>query len=148
MSQALPEQIPRVGAVATVRNRRGVISSVDPYDGDAGRLHLVHLEYKDDQLPPAEKLLWELEPRRTVLEPTALPRFGDTDPMPPEDFDALLRAARWTATSPYLDPDAEGPLERLPVFAGGNGIAGGPGLEDDDRRGARRERPPEHDPRP
>jgi superfamily II DNA or RNA helicase len=115
MGQALTEQIPRVGAVATVRNRRGVISSVDPYDGDGGRLHLVHLEYKDDQLPVGEKLVWELEPRRTVLEPTALPRFAETDPMPPEDFDALLRAARWTATSPYLDPDAEGPLERLPI---------------------------------
>ena len=53
MSQALPEpeQIPRVGAVATVRNRRGVISSIDPYDGDAGRLHLVYLEYKDDLAP-------------------------------------------------------------------------------------------------
>ena len=35
--------------------------------------------------------------------------------MPPEDFDALLRASRWTAASPFLDPDGEGPLERLPI---------------------------------
>lgn len=35
--------------------------------------------------------------------------------MPPEDFDALLRAARWTAGSPFLDPDGEGPLDRLPI---------------------------------
>ena len=27
--------------------------------------------------------------------------------MAPEDFDALLRAARWTALSPYLDPSAQ-----------------------------------------
>ena len=35
--------------------------------------------------------------------------------MPAEDFDALLRATRWTATSPYLDPDGAGPVDRLPV---------------------------------
>jgi len=28
--------------------------------------------------------------------------------MPPEDFDALVRASRWTAASPYLDPDGRG----------------------------------------
>lgn len=107
--------IPRVGMFAMVRNRRGVISAVEPYDGETGRLHLVHLEYKDDQLPLEEQLLWELEPVSTLLEPTALPNVSNTDPMPVEDFDALLRAARWTATSPYLDPDAEGPVERQPI---------------------------------
>ena len=35
--------------------------------------------------------------------------------MPGEDFDALLRASRWTAASPFLDPDSSGPLERLPI---------------------------------
>ncbi len=95
---------PRVGAVATVRNRRGVIAGVEPFDGDGGRLHLVDLDYKDDQLPLAEKLIWELEPRRSLLEPTELPRVAATDPMPSEDFDALLRATRWTAISPYLGP--------------------------------------------
>src|SRR5450759_576073 len=100
---------------ATVRNRRGVVSAVEPYDGDAGRLHLVHLEYKDDQYPPDEQLLWELEPHTTLLEPTALPNPTNTDPMPAADFDAMLRAARWTAASPYLDPDGDGPLDRLPI---------------------------------
>jgi superfamily II DNA or RNA helicase len=100
---------------ATVRNRRGVVAAVEPFDGDTGRLHLVHLEYKDDQLPTEERLLWELEPRRTLLEPNALPSATRSDPMPAEDFDAILRAARWTATTPFLDPDASGPLERLPI---------------------------------
>ncbi len=108
-------QIPRTGMFATVRNRRGVISAVEPYDGDGRRLHLVHLEYRDDQLPREERLLWELEPRRTLLEPTALPDAARSGPMAPEDFDAMLRASRWTATSPFLDPDGEGPLERLPI---------------------------------
>lgn len=118
MSQTAPNQghtqIPRVGMFATVRNRRGVIVNVEPHDGERGRTHLVHMEYKDDQLPSSERLLWEIEPCKTVLEPTALPPTS-SDPMPAEDFDALLRAARWTAASPFLDPDGEGPLDRLPI---------------------------------
>ena len=88
--------IPRAGMLATVRNRRGVVASVEPFDGEAGRLHLVHLEYTDDHAPSQERLLWELEPKpgRTLLEPNALPdpaHAGGT--MPADDFDALLRAA-------------------------------------------------------
>ena len=69
-------QLPRVGMFAIVRNRRGVVAAVEPYDGETGCLHLVHLEYKDDQHPVEEQLLWELEPRKTLLEPTALPDAG------------------------------------------------------------------------
>ena len=54
-------QVPRTGMFATVRNRRGIVSAVKPFDGEGGRLHLVDLEYKDDQLPAEEQLLWELE---------------------------------------------------------------------------------------
>lgn len=111
----MSESVPRPGMFATVRNRRGVVSAVEPYDGPDGRLHLVHLEYKDDHHPPDERLLWELEPYKNLLEPTALPNATNTDPMPAADFDAMLRAARWTAASPYLDPDGDGPLERLPI---------------------------------
>jgi hypothetical protein len=58
MNTGLIEQIPRVGMFATVRNRRGVVSAVEPYDGDSGRLHLVHMEYKDvaERLSPREDL--------------------------------------------------------------------------------------------
>src|SRR2546425_3975202 len=108
-------QVPRVGMFASVRNRRGIVAAVEPYDGDSGRLHLVHLEYKDDQLPTDERLLWELEPRKVLLEPTALPEATRSDPMPADDFDALLRAARWTAAAPFLDPADGGALERLPI---------------------------------
>jgi len=64
---------PRPGMLATVRNRRGIIAAVNPFDGDSGRLHLVHVEYKDDLSPGDERLLWELEPQRNLLEPNALP---------------------------------------------------------------------------
>jgi len=107
--------VPRVGMFATVRNRRGVVAAVEPHDGPAGRLHLVHVEYKDEGLPVEEHLLWELEPRARVLSPSALPNFATADPMPADDFDALVRAARWTAAMPFLDPDGAGPLERLPI---------------------------------
>lgn len=108
-------QVPRIGMFATVRNRRGIVAAVEPFDGEDGRLHLVHLEYKDDQLPHDERVLWEVEARGVLLEPTALPQPSSSDPMPAEDYDALLRATRWTAISPFLDPDGEGPLEALPV---------------------------------
>ena len=107
--------IPRVGMFAAVRNRRGIVAAVEPFDGDTGRLHLVHLEYKDDQHPLEEQLLWELEPHKNLLEPTALPLFTATDPMPKDDFEALLRASRWTAAMPYSDPDGDGPLDGKPI---------------------------------
>ena len=95
--------VPRAGMLAAVRNRRGVVAGVEPFDGEAGRLHLVHLEYRDDHAPAEERLLWELEPSRHLLEPNALPDPARGGAMPAEDFDALLRAARWTALSPCLD---------------------------------------------
>ena len=107
--------------LATVRNRRGIVAAVEPFDGGNGRLHLVHLEYKDYRSPSEERLLWELEPHRALVKSNALPDPGNP-PMPAEDFDALLRAARWTALSPWLDPDGDGPLGPQPVaspFHGG-----------------------------
>ena len=85
--------VPRTGMLATVRNRRGVVAAVEPFDGETGRLHLVHLEYKDERAPSEERILWEIEPDRHLLEPNALPTpTHDGGAMPAEDFDALLRA--------------------------------------------------------
>ena len=98
--------IPRAGLLAHVRNRHGVIVAATPFDGESGRLHLVDVDYKDARQPASERLLWELESVRDVVAPTALPDAA-ARPMPPADFDALLRAARWSALSPYLGPDGE-----------------------------------------
>ncbi|MBA3919824.1 MAG: hypothetical protein C0516_14730, partial [Gemmatimonas sp.] len=68
-----------------------MIAAVRPFDGPDGRLHLVHVEYKDDQHPKEDELLWEREPFAKVLEPTALPNSSSSAPMAPEDFDAILR---------------------------------------------------------
>ena len=112
MSEAGAGTAPRAGMLATVRNRSGVVAAVEPFDGAGGRLHLVDVEYNDGGAPANESLLWELEPGRTLLEPTALPDAGAADAMPADDYDALLRAARWTALAPYLDPGGAGPPRR------------------------------------
>jgi len=101
--------------VATVRNRRAIISSVQPHDGPAGRLHLVDLEYNDGESPLAESLVWEREPAAKLLPASALPVVAGDPPMQDVDLDAMVRASRWVARTPFLDPDAAGPLDRLPI---------------------------------
>jgi superfamily II DNA or RNA helicase len=100
---------------ATIRNRLGVVVAVSPYDArEGGRSHLVHIDYKDDSIPREERLVWELEPHAVCQHPNRLPDANQA-PMNPLDFEAVNRAARWTATMPYIDPDQGGPLDRLPV---------------------------------
>lgn len=116
MTQPNPS-IPRTGMLAIVRNRRALVTAVEPYDaGVDGRLHLVSLEYTSADGPLEDRLLWEREPGARVLEPAALPDVTGAPPDPPRDYDALVRAARWTALTPFVDPDGrEGPLARLPI---------------------------------
>ena len=102
----MQQAIPRAGLLAHVRNRHGVIVAATPFDGESGRLHLVDVDYKDARQPATERLLWELEPMHEVVAPTALPDAA-ANPMPPADFDALLRAARWGALCPYLGANGE-----------------------------------------
>lgn len=52
-----PPAPPRVGMVATVRNRRGAVSSVAPFDTPEGVLHLVDVEYHDAESPLQESLV-------------------------------------------------------------------------------------------
>lgn len=107
--------VPRVGMLATIRNRRGLVASVEPYDTTSeGRLHLVRVEYTDADGPAEDVVLWEREHNARLLEPTALPRVGDEPPMPPADFDALVRACRWAAVTPFPAADGTTPAA-LPI---------------------------------
>ena len=101
--------------LARVRNRRGIITGVDAFDGHDGRYHMVNVEYTDTEGVPAETLLWERENGTSLLEPTAMPRVSDRPPMRADDFDALVRSARWSALTPFLDPATGGVLEQPPV---------------------------------
>ena len=61
MSASVPANlVPSAGLLATVRNRCGVISAVQPFDGETGRLHLVHQVNPNSVVPedvPAGKRL-------------------------------------------------------------------------------------------
>lgn len=94
---------PREGMMAVVRNRRAMIMGVQPFDADeAGRFHLVEVEYSDGTGVETDEVLWEVEPGTEVLEPAALPRVERTAPMELREFDAMVRASRWAALTPSL----------------------------------------------
>jgi superfamily II DNA or RNA helicase len=113
---------PRVGMLATIRNRRGVISAVEPFAGpnSSRLLHLVTIEFSDADGDAEESLLWERERAPVVLEPNALPRVDAEAPMAMPDFLALQRATRWSAITPFLSaesPDKRGePVPTAPVY--------------------------------
>ena len=92
--------------LATVRNRRGVISAVEAFDepGSGALLHLVTVEFTEFDGEQEETLLWEREAEPGILEPTALPRPDNDAPMPIQEFLALQRACRWGAITPFLSP--------------------------------------------
>lgn len=113
---------PREGMMAVVRNRRAMIMSVQPFDADeSGRFHLVEVEYADGTGVETDELLWEVEPGTDVLEPAALPRVADTAPMDPREFDAMVRASRWSALTPSLPfsgLDGDRPPLASPLYGG------------------------------
>jgi superfamily II DNA or RNA helicase len=80
-------------------------------------LHLVEVAYNDGEQPLEETLVWEREPGARLIAPGALPDPLAGYPMPHDDLAALVRACRWTARTPFVDPDASGPVERLPITA-------------------------------
>ena len=101
-----PISLPRVGMLATVRQRRGIVTAVEPYGARGERLsHLVRVEYTDTDGPPDDTLLWEHEPRARLLEPTALPRIADRPALRPAELDALVRTVRWGALVPLVKPE-------------------------------------------
>ncbi|MBK9053530.1 MAG: DNA helicase, partial [Chloroflexi bacterium] len=109
---------PTIGMLATVRNRRAIVTSVDPYDSPDGRFHMVGLDYIDADGTPSDTLLWEREINATLLEPIALPEISRTQPMITGDFDALQRATRWMALAPFVTPGSEEPPQAIaaPLF--------------------------------
>lgn len=113
------QSVPRVGMLATVRNRRGLVTAVEPSTaGPEGVFHLVSVEYIDADGAPEDQLIWETETLlgASLLEPSDLPDVSGDAPMPSAELDALVRATRWTALTPYVDPDgSDGPLERFPL---------------------------------
>jgi hypothetical protein len=92
--------IPRLGMLARVRNRRGLVSSVLPFDGGLeGRVHLVTLEYLDPNSPQEETLLWEREVATDLLAPTNLPEVERTFCPGATKCAGRPRSSRWPSRS-------------------------------------------------
>jgi superfamily II DNA or RNA helicase len=90
--------VPEVGQAVRVRNRLASVRAVEPYDSkDAGRLHLVEVEYLDDcQFPISDQLLWEVEATGSILGTTSLPSVDANRPDSPLALQAFVNAHRWT----------------------------------------------------
>lgn len=97
--------VPRVGMLAAVRNRRALVTAVEPYDGPEGRWHFVCLDYMDTGGSSEDTVIWERELQTRLVEPSALPQVDCDAPMDSRSFDALQRATRWSALTPFLAPD-------------------------------------------
>jgi superfamily II DNA or RNA helicase len=99
----MTQTTPREGMMAVVRNRRAMIAAVHPFDADEhGRYHLVDVEYTDGTGVETDQVLWEVEPGTDLLEPAALPLVHSAPPMDPREFEAMVRASRWSALTPSL----------------------------------------------
>ncbi len=97
------QSLPREGMMAVVRNRRAMITGVQPFSAGAqGSYHLVEVDYTDGQGAESDQLIWEVEPATRLVEPTTPPLVESTNPMELREFDAMVRAARWSALTPTL----------------------------------------------
>lgn len=110
--------LPREGMMALVRNRRGIVAHVEAYPpdpGPEGRLHLVRIAYTDPDGAPEDMLIWEREAGARLLETHALPPIPHASPMDEREFNALVRASRWSALTPTLE--LAGMSESNPMLA-------------------------------
>jgi len=109
-------QHPRPGMMATIRNRRGLIAAVEPFDSQEGRLHLVRVSTRTATVWPKTRPVgtgaW------TATAGAERPPAGRSEAsMEPREFDALVRAARWAALTPFLHPDGSGRAPETPISA-------------------------------
>lgn len=100
--------VPEVGQAVRVRNRLAVVRAVDPYETrNAGRMHLVEVEYLDDhRFPAADQLLWEAEASARVLGATSLPAVDAQRPDSPSALQAFVDAHRWSRLNRLRDTDS------------------------------------------
>ena len=97
---AIPSMVPVPGQLVQARNRRFVVTTVETSTAlGAGALqHLVTLSsVEDDALGEELRVVWELEPGKSVLERASMPELTGFDE--PARLDAFLNAVRWGAVS-------------------------------------------------
>ena len=104
---------PREGMMATLRNRRALITRVRPYGSPV--LHAVDVEYTDVEGKSQDTVIWEREVGATLVEPGTLPDVMDKAPMALDEFEGLVRASRWSALTPFLAADGSNQRADLPI---------------------------------
>ncbi|MCL5998066.1 MAG: DISARM system SNF2-like helicase DrmD [Chloroflexi bacterium] len=109
--------LPQPGQIATVRQRRYVVTDVTSSalplatlaTGVNGQHHIVSLNcIEDDGLGESLQVVWEVEPGARVEEKVGLPDLTGFDP--PRRFDAFLNAVRWGAISASDDRTLQAPF--------------------------------------
>ncbi|HWR66571.1 MAG TPA: DISARM system SNF2-like helicase DrmD [Bellilinea sp.] len=102
----IPNPIPEIGQIVTVRQRRYAVSQVQQSaipgevlakNGDSPQ-HLITLSsIEDDALGETLQVIWEIEPDARINEKSGLPDPSGFDS--PKRFNAFLNAVRWGAIS-------------------------------------------------
>jgi hypothetical protein len=96
----LAAEPPRPGQLASVRDRRWVVTEVERGALDESPQHLVSLAAIDDDAAGEEaRVLWQLEPGARVIERAVLPPFALDRLDDPRKLDAFLDAIRWGAVA-------------------------------------------------
>lgn len=94
-------ELPRPGLLARVRNRLAIVADVRDGSSEGVSEQLVDVSYVDQFLPPADSVIWSLEPSAIVIAPDGLPKVLESSPMRQVDFEAIKRAVRWGALNCY-----------------------------------------------
>lgn len=92
--------LPAPGQLVQARNRRFVVSAVEPSSSLDGvpPQHLVSMtSVEDDAIGEELSVIWELEPGTAVLERASMPELTEFDE--PTNLDAFLNAVRWGSVS-------------------------------------------------
>lgn len=115
--------IPQVGQTVYVRARHARVRDVRVYSHPltGGNLHLVEVDYLDDQrFPESDSVLWEREVDARIVQSLRLPHLDEGQPDPPARFQAFVNAVRWSAVNRLGDPrrDAETPHPLLSPWYG------------------------------
>jgi hypothetical protein len=87
----------QIGMLATVRNRRAIVASVEPFDTPERRFHVVKLEYTDLEGAAQETVVWEIEHGRKLLPPHAISSALPSGPAAGDAWQECMEllAAEW-----------------------------------------------------
>ncbi len=101
----MSNSVPLPGMTVFLRSKWGQITSVEPFNTNSaeGTLNLVSVEYQGGEGGGTDTVVWEREADAKPYEPGKLRDLTGLDPLAPAAYHSLVRAAKWSALSPFLD---------------------------------------------